>query len=144
MSDFVYVTYIKATPQKVWAAITTPEFTRQYWGGLANVSAWKAGSTWQHVTKGDQPETYITGKVLECVPAKRLVLSWAEPDNLKDKSRVTFEIEPMDDMVCLKVTHDQFKAGSTMHGRVSGGWPRVLSSLKTFLETGKGLNIFCK
>ncbi len=72
------------------------------------------------------------------------MLSWADPDNLKDKSRVTYEIEPMEDMVCLTVTHDRFKTGSTMAGKVSRGWPLVLSSLKTFLETGKGLNAFCR
>ena len=68
----------------------------------------------------------------------------ADPDKLKDKSRVTFAIEPLEDMVCLTVTHDNFQAGSKMAEKVSWGWPRVLSSLKTFLETGKGLNIFCK
>ena len=78
------------------------------------------------------------------VGLERLVLSWADPDDLKDKSRVTFEIEALEDMTCLTVTHGNFKDGSTMVKKVSGGWPRVLSSLKTFLETGKGLNIFCK
>ena len=67
------------------------------------------------------------------------MLSWIDPENLKDKSRVTYEIEIVKDAVCLTVTHDLFKAGSTMPGRVNGGWPRVLSSLKSFLETGKGL-----
>ena len=67
------------------------------------------------------------------------MLSWADPDNIKDISRVTYEIEIVKDTVCLTVTHDQLKAGSKMPGRVNGGWPRVLSSLKTFLETGKGL-----
>ena len=81
---------------------------------------------------------------MESTPPKRLVLSWADPDDLADKSRVTFEIEAMEDMICLTVTHGNFKTGSTMVKKVSGGWPRVLSSLKTFLETGKGLNIFCK
>jgi len=140
----VYTTYIRTTPEKLWAAITEPEFTRQYWGGgMANISDWKQGSPWRHVTRGDQPETYITGQVLECVPAKRLVLSWADPDDLADKSRVIFEIEPFREMVCLTVTHDDFTAGSTMVGKVSGGWPRVLSSLKSFLETGKGLDVAC-
>jgi uncharacterized protein YndB with AHSA1/START domain len=142
----VYATYIRTTPKKLWAAITKPEFTRQYWGGLANVSDWKKGSPWRHVTGGKEPEIYITGKVLECIPPKRLVLSWADPDDLGDKSRVTFEVEAIEDMTCLTVTHGNFKAGSTMVGKVSWGWPRVLCSMKSFLETGKGLNVFagCK
>ena len=72
------------------------------------------------------------------------MLSWADPDALADKSRVTFEIEATEDMTCLVVTHDKLNAGSKMLKGVSKGWPKVLSSLKTFLETGKGLNIFCK
>ena len=135
----VYTTYIRSTPKEVWAAITKPEFTRQYWGGHANVSDWKKGSKWEHVTAGEKPEAWITGKVLESNPPKRLVLSWADPDDLADKSRVTFELETIKDSVCLTVTHDQFEADSPMPGKVNGGWPRVLSSLKSFLETGKGL-----
>ncbi|MDQ6632011.1 MAG: SRPBCC family protein [Verrucomicrobiota bacterium] len=138
----VYEMYIRTTPKKLWTAITKPEFTREYWGGMTNVSDWKRGSKWEHLNP--ENEMWITGKILECNPPKRLVLSWADPDDLADKSRVTFEIEAIEDMVCLKVTHGSFKAGSTMAGKVSKGWPRVLSSLKTFLETGKGLNIFCK
>jgi len=139
----VYTTYIRSTPKKTWDAIIKPEFTRQYWGGMANVSDWKKGSKWQHVAEDDN-DPWILGEVTESTPPKRLVLTWADPDNLKDKSRVTFEIEAIEDMVCLTVTHDNFKAGSKMVSKVSGGWPKVLSSLKTFLETGKGLNIFCK
>lgn len=142
--DQVYTTYIRTTPKKLWAAITRPEFTRQYWAGLANVSDWKKGSPWNHMTGGEKPEAWITGKVLECVLAKRLVLTWADPDDLADKSRVTFEIEPMKNQVCLTVTHGNFKASSAMAGKVSGGWPRVLSSMKSFLETGKGLDVFAR
>ena len=138
----VYTTFIRTTPKKLWAAITKPEFTRQYWAGLANVSDWKKGSSWQHMTGGENPEAWIVGKVLECVPAKRLVLTWADPDDLADKSRVTFEIEQIKEQVCLTVTHGNFKADSKMAGKVSGGWPRVLSSMKSYLETGKGLNLF--
>ncbi|MGI8965674.1 MAG: SRPBCC family protein [Limisphaerales bacterium] len=138
----VYEMFIRSTPKKTWDAISEPEFTRQYWGGMANVSDWKKGSKWDHLNP--ENEVWVTGTVVESVPPKCLVLTWADPDDLKDKSRVTFEIEKLGDMVCLKVTHDNFKAGSTMAGKVSWGWPRVLSSLKTFLETGKGLNIFCK
>ena len=141
-TDQVYSTFIRTTPKKLWAAITKPEFTRQYWGGMTNVSDWKKGSKWEH--HNPENEVWITGKVVESVLPKRLVLTWADPDDLKDRSRVTFEIEKIEDMVCLTVTHDSFKDGSKMAGKVAGGWPRVLSSLKTFLETGKGLNIFCK
>lgn len=82
------------------------------------------------------------GEVLECDPPKRLVLSWADPDDLKDKSVVTFEIEKLKGSVCLTVTHDKLKAGSKMLRGVSWGWPRVLSSMKSFLETGEGLSVF--
>ena len=109
---------------------------------MANVSDWKRGSKWEHLNP--ENEVWVTGKVVESVPPRRLVLTWADPDDLKDKSRVTFAIEKVEDMVCLTVTHDSFKAGSKMAGKVAWGWLRVLSSLKTFLETGKGLNIFCK
>ena len=141
--ELVYVTYIRTTPEKLWAAITNPEFTRQYWAGVENVSDWKEGSKWEHLgrDKDKQREVWITGEVVECLPPKRLVLTWADPDDLVDESRVTFEIEPKEEMVCLKVTHDHFKDGSPMSGKVSKGWPRVLSSMKSFLETGQGLDI---
>jgi uncharacterized protein YndB with AHSA1/START domain len=141
--NLVYTTYIRSTPKEVWAAITKPEFTCQYWGGGKNVSDWKKGSNWQHVFEDKPDPVAIVGKVLESVPPKRLVLSWADPDDLADRSRVTFEIEALEDMVCLNVTHDKLKAGSKMFRGVSWGWPRVLSSLKSFLETGKGLNVMC-
>ena len=138
----VYTTYIRSTPKKTWDAITKPEFTREYWGGMANVSDWKKGAKWEHQAKDN--DVWITGEVVESTPPKRLVLTWADPDKLKDKSRLTFEIEAVDDMVCLIVTHDNFKAGSTMAGKVARGWPLVLSSLKSFLETGEGLKAFCR
>ena len=136
----VYTTFIRSTPKKTWDAITNPKFTRQYWAGLANVSDWKKGSKWEHLNPDN--EVWVTGEVVECVPPKRLVLTWADPDDLKDKSRVTFEIEKAGSSVCLTVTHDKLKAGSKMLRGVSWGWPRVLSSMKSFLETGKGLDVF--
>lgn len=138
--ELVYTTYIRSTPKKTWDAITKPEFTRQYWGGVANISDWKKGSKWEHLAPKD--EIWITGEVVESIPSKRLVLTWADPDEPKDISRVTYELKAVEDMVCLTVTHDKFKPASKMVAKVAWGWPRVLSSLKTFLETGKGLNIF--
>jgi uncharacterized protein YndB with AHSA1/START domain len=138
----VYSTFIRTTPQKLWAAITNPKFTHQYWGGARNVSDWKKGSKWEHVFEDEPDPVAIVGKVLESIPPKRLVLTWVDPDNAADKSRVTFEIKPIEDMVSLTVTHGNFQTRSTMVRKVSWGWPRVLSSMKSFLETGKGLNVF--
>jgi uncharacterized protein YndB with AHSA1/START domain len=138
--DYIYTTYIKTTPEKLWTAITTPEFTRQYWG-KENVSDWKKGSKWEMVGTDADCTVSVIGEVVESVPGKRLVLSWAEPTDKNDVSHVTFEIEPMGDTLCLNVIHSGLKAGSVLEGKIAFGWPRVLSSLKSLLETGKALEI---
>ncbi|MBA3936090.1 MAG: SRPBCC family protein [Planctomycetes bacterium] len=139
-TEFHYTTYLKSTPEKVWAAITTPEFASKYWGN-ANFSDWQAGSRWEHRTPTGT--TVCTGLVRESVPPKRLVLSWVTPADFADESkhsRVTFAIDDIQGMVRLSVTHDQLEAGSDMATSISGGWPRVLSSLKSYLETGVALD----
>jgi uncharacterized protein YndB with AHSA1/START domain len=146
-TKLVYATYIRTTPEKLWEAITVPEFTHQYWAGARNVSDWKVGSTWQHVFDDDPEPVAIVGKVVESTPPQRLVITWADPDSREEESLVTFDIEPVGtegNSVCLTVTHDQLKADSRMVTGVSKGWPKVLSSMKTFLETGQGLDIFGK
>jgi uncharacterized protein YndB with AHSA1/START domain len=143
MTEFVYTTYISSTPQKVWDAITTPEFTRQYWGRNM-ISNWKQGSKWDMASIDGSNTVNITGEVVESRPPSRLVLSWASPENVGNRSeysRVTFEIEMMGSVVRLNVVHDQLKAGSEMAKGISGGWPLVLSGLKSFLETGKAPDI---
>jgi uncharacterized protein YndB with AHSA1/START domain len=142
-TEFVYVTYISSTPQKVWDAITNPEFTRQYWGKNI-VSDWKPGSKWDMASTDGLNHVNITGEVLESRAPSRLVVSWVSPENLGNKgeiSRVTFEIEAFGDVVRLNVVHDQLNMGSEMAKGISGGWPMVLSGLKSFLETGKAPNI---
>ncbi len=143
-TDLVYVTYIHSTPQRVWDAIVRPEFTREYWGH-ENLSDWKVGSTWEH-REPHGGKLNIVGRVVECDPPRRLALSWASPARADDpaaQSRVTFGIEPMEgDMVRLTVSHDGLQPD--MQRMVANGWPRVLSSLKSYLETGKGMNVFAK
>lgn len=137
--DFIYTTYIKTTPEKVWQALTTPEFTKQYWVNK-NISDWKTGSEWRHEHGGDG-HTLVIGRVVESNPPHRLVLSWAAPENLADMSQVSFDISVVGGMVRLDVVHGQFIAGSEMAEKVTGGWPRVLSSLKSLLETGSALDM---
>ena len=146
MTSFVYVTYILSTPEKVFEAITKPDVARRYWGH-ENVSDWRAGSTWEHIRADDKRSVELVGKVIEVSPPTRLVISWANASQASDPashSRVTFGIEEYEDMVRLTVTHDELEAGSGMANGISKGWPVVLSSLKSFLETGRGLDVFAK
>jgi uncharacterized protein YndB with AHSA1/START domain len=143
MSDdrFVYVTYIRTTPEKLWTALIEPEFTRQYWFGIVQESDWNPDSAWRLVGEGGK--VMDSGKVVEIEPPRRLVLSWRNEfrPELKAEgySRATFEIETQNDMVKLTVTHEIAKEGSKFIEAVSGGWPMVLSGLKSLLETGKAL-----
>jgi uncharacterized protein YndB with AHSA1/START domain len=138
-STFGYVVYIASTPETVWRALLDGEFTRQYWG-CDNVSEWQPGSGWEHRRGGS---VAILGEVLEAAAPHRLVLTWADPSDRNDKSRysrVAFDIETVGDMVRLTVTHDRLESGSDMHHKITQGWPRVLSSLKSLLETGRALD----
>ena len=145
-TSFIYVTYIRSTPEKVFEAITRPDIARRYWGH-ENVSDWKPGSAWQHIRANDERTVELVGKVLETAPPSRLVISWANASQASDPdaySRVTFEIVEYDDMVRLTVSHDDLVVGSGMANGVSKGWPAVLSSLKSYLETGAPIDVFAK
>lgn len=144
-TSFVYVTFIASTPQKVFDALINADLARQYWGH-ANVSDWKPGSRWEHV-RNETGETELVGEVVEITPPERLVITWANASQADDPdaySRVTFSLDEYADMVKLTVSHDDLIAGSGMANGVSKGWPIVLSSLKSFLETGQGLDVFAK
>jgi len=138
---FVYVTYIAAKPEAVWSALTEPEFSRQYWGGeLIPHDNWRVGSDWRLVPNDRKLPARHVGEVLEHVPGKRLVLSWADPEHKEDRTkrtRVAIEIAEVDHMVRLTITHDELYP--EMRRKIAFGWPIVLSSLKSFLETGRSL-----
>ncbi|KQV68117.1 SRPBCC family protein [Rhizobium sp. Root1220] len=143
-TKFVYVTYIVSTPEKVFEAITKPEIAERYWAH-ENVSDWQPGSKWEHVRSDAARDVKVVGKVVECSPPTRLVITWASPSDYADlgkHSRVTFDLTPFDNMVRLSVTHDELEVGSAMATGISNGWPRVLSSLKSFLETGRPIDVF--
>jgi uncharacterized protein YndB with AHSA1/START domain len=135
--EFIYTTYIKASAQKVWDAITMPEFTRQYWAH-DNVSDWQVGSEWRHIRCENQ-NIDIIGTVLESNPPHRLVVSWAGLSNREDLSQVVYEIMPVDDLVRLMVIHTDLS--ESMGNGVIKGWPLVLSSLKSYLETGTAIDV---
>ncbi|HET7794926.1 MAG TPA: SRPBCC family protein [Rhizobacter sp.] len=146
--DFVYVTYIATTPEKVWQAFTDPAVMRQYWyaphedcGGHTNVSDWRPGSRWEHQSVATAGRVDIVGKVVESAPPHRLVYTWARPSEESDASRhsrVAIDIEPNGPgVVRVTVTHTDLDA--KMLTGISGGWPKVLSNLKTLLETGRAL-----
>ena len=140
--SFVYVTYIATTPEKLFDALTNPEMTRHYWFNHRNASDWKPGSTWRHEDYAKSEKADIVGKVLEVSPPSRLVISWHRPGEEADPgkhSRVTFSIEPIVGMVRLTVAHEELEAGSTMIDGITKGWPAVLASLKSMLETGRPL-----
>lgn len=166
-TEFVYVTYIRTTPEKLWQALTEPAFTRLYWGvGLK--SDWRAGSPvraqngtfsrdgWQPAKPDDEFRDWGQ-QVLESDPPRRLSYTWHtyQPDmaemfgwsdeklaelQKEKRSKVTFELEPEGDLVKLTLIHDDFEPGSEMLKGVRDGWPAIMSSLKSLLETGRPAN----
>jgi uncharacterized protein YndB with AHSA1/START domain len=145
--SFVYVTYIATTPEKVWQAFVDTDVMRQYWIGAecarVNVSDWRPGSKWEHQRADGTQTVDIVGKVVESTPPRRLVYTWARPKDAGDESkhsRVSIDIEPHGKgLVRLTVTHEDLERDPQMLAGISGGWPKVLSNLKTLLETGRVL-----
>lgn len=141
-TELVYTTYIKTTPEKLWEAITNPEFAKQYWGGMVNVSDWRQGSKWEHQDTNNSNEIKLVGEVKESKPHQRLVLSWSAPDNVENASQVSYDIIALGNgVVRLDVVHSDLEIGSNMYGGVSKGWPLVLSNMKTYLEGGEAMDI---
>jgi len=140
-SRFVYVTFIRSTPEKIWDALTRPQFQKQYWFGMHIDSDFKAGSPWS--LQFEDGRVADEGEVLEADPPRRLVISWRHqmrPElTAEGEARASFDIEPAEGSVKLTVIHDIDREGSKLIEAVSGGWPSILSSLKSLLETGEPL-----
>jgi uncharacterized protein YndB with AHSA1/START domain len=138
-SHFVYVTLIRTTPAKLWEALTDPRFIRQYWFGVTAECDWKQGSPWKLVYPDGR--TADAGEILEVDPPRRMVIRWQnewKPElKAEGVSRCTFELEPKGRAVKLTVTHEIDRPESKFITAVSGGWPLVLSNLKSLLETGE-------
>jgi uncharacterized protein YndB with AHSA1/START domain len=144
-SQFVYVTFIRTTPEKLWDALIKPEFTRQYWGGFTQESEWRAGAAWSAKSPGGR--VFDVGEIVEYDRPRKLVLTWAhqvDPDmKAEGPSRLTYTIEPAGEpkgvYVKLTLLHEMPRKDSKLIGAVSEGWPELMASLKTLLETGAAL-----
>jgi uncharacterized protein YndB with AHSA1/START domain len=138
---FVYTTYIETSAEKLWQALTDGDFTERYWFGHRVTSDWTVGSAYRFVNQG---KPMVEGKVLVSDPPRRLAYSWdvvKEGARREPTSRVTFDLVPRGNVIKLIVTHDEIDEDSTTLRDVSAGWPMVLASLKSILETGHALDI---
>jgi len=139
--QFIYVTYIRTTPEKLWKSLIEPEFTRRFWCNTTQESEWKPGASWKIL----MPDGRVadSGEVVEIEPNRRLVLKWRNEfrPELKAEgySRMTYELEKEGNSVKLTVIHEIEKEGSKFIEAVSSGWPHILASLKSLLETGESL-----
>jgi uncharacterized protein YndB with AHSA1/START domain len=137
-SSFVYVTYIRTTPERLWAALTGAEFAREYWRGAYPEAEWKVGGAWK--LKFPDGRLADAGEIVACEPNKKLAIHWRNEfrPELKEEgwSLCTMDIEPVEGVVKLTVTHAIERANSKFIEAVSGGWPQILSNLKSLLETG--------
>jgi uncharacterized protein YndB with AHSA1/START domain len=140
-SRFVYVTYIRTTPEKLWLALIDPEFTRRYWCETYQESEWKPGASWRAMIPDGRVAD--SGEIVEIVPYRKLVHTWRNefrPElHAEGYSRLTCELEQFGDEVKLTIIHEIDRPGSKLIEAVSGGWPHILSSLKSLLETGEPL-----
>ena len=138
-SRFVYVTFIRTTPERLWSALTEPDFMKQYWFGMQMAAEWKAGAPWKLVFSDGRVAD--TGEVIEADPPRRLVIKWQNefrPElKAEGPARCTMELEPVGGAVKLTITHASNLPDSKVIQAVSGGWPKILSNLKSLLETGE-------
>ena len=140
--EFIYVTYIETTPEKLWQALTDSSFSKQYWFGTSLKTDWKVGSPFALEMDGQVTDT---GEVIAFDPPKKLAYTFRHELNeaaRKEKpSLVTFVLQPHGKLVKLTLTHEDFQPGSVVIDGISKGWPAILASLKSLLETGHALNV---
>ena len=142
-SRFVYVTYIRATPERIWEHLTTPELNKLFWGGYHQQSGWKVGDA--YAIAGPDGKVWDEGEVLASDPPRRLQVTWLHLNDAAMKaegvSTCTIELEPSSEGVTkLTLTHAIDATPSKLIEAVSTGWPSILSSLKSLLETGTALD----
>jgi uncharacterized protein YndB with AHSA1/START domain len=138
-STFVYVTYIRTTPEKLWSALThNAEFMKQYWFGVHCESKWTPGSSWKMVHADGSVSD--AGEIVEAEPPWRLVIRWQHQNKSELKaegeSLCTMELEQSGTAVKLSITHTIEREPSNLIVAVSGGWPKIICNLKSLLETG--------
>src|SRR3954466_2184271 len=137
-STYLYVTYIRTTPEKLWKALTDADFIKQYWFGMHAQSEFRTGSSWKLV--GEKGVLWDSGEIVEAKPPSRLVIRWQHQNKPELKaegpSLCTMEMEPSGSAVKLSITHTVERESSKLIEAVSGGWPKVISNLKSLLETG--------
>ena len=138
-SSFVYVTFIRTTPEKLWDSLTGSEFIKQYWFGMNVETDWRVGSSWKLIFPDGRVAD--TGEILEFDPPRRLVLKWRNefrPELAAEGyARCSMDLEAQGSAVKLTINHTIERADSKFIEAVSGGWPRILSNLKSLLETGE-------
>jgi uncharacterized protein YndB with AHSA1/START domain len=140
--EFVYTTYIETTPEKLWQALTSSEFSRRYWFNTELQSDFKVGSPFALVMNGT---TTDVGEILEADPPRRLSYTFHhvlnEARRNEPPTKVVFALEKHGNLVKLTLTHENFVRGSELLDGISKGWPAILASLKSLLETGTALAI---
>ena len=141
--QFIYVTYIRTSAEKLWHALIAPEFTRQYWCETWQDCTWEIGKPWKLMTPDGRAAD--SGEVVEFDPPRRLMVTWQNhlfaACEAEGFTKASYDLEPVGDVVKLTVTHQFQKPDSAMYKAVSGGWPGILASLKSLLETGEPLEI---
>ena len=138
-SSFVYVTFIRTTPEKLWSALTDGNQMKEYWFGMHFETEWRTGAEWRMIFPDGRVAD--TGEILELDRPRRIRLKWRNEFRPELKAEgfalCTIEIEPYGDAVRLSITHAIERAESKFIQAVSGGWPKILSNLKSLLETGQ-------